>query len=69
MSTFTVGEEVLFEDQRYVVSVIDAAGGRYRLLTTTPEGARVRWARHAQLQKIARYVLPTNDTGRVRHGG
>lgn len=69
MATFTVGEEVLFEDERYVVSVIDAEGDRYRLLATTPDGTRFRWVRHAQLQKIARYVVPKDDTRRIRHGG
>lgn len=66
MPTYTVGEEVLFEDRRYVVSMIDTDGGRYRLLATTPAGAHVRWARHGQLQKMARYLHPKDDTDRIR---
>ena len=69
MVIYTVGEEVLFEDERYVVSQVDATSGRYRLLATTPAGARIRWARHAQVQKMQRYVLPKDDTGRIRHSG
>lgn len=68
MPTYTVGEVVLFEDRRYVVSMIDADGGRYRLLATTPAGAHVHWARHGQLRKMARYLQPKDDTDRIRRG-
>jgi len=65
MATFTVGEEVLFEDERYVVSSIDRTDGRYRLLATTPDGARVVWAPHAALHKLARYTDERDDTARM----
>jgi hypothetical protein len=61
--TFTVGEEVLVDDVRYVVSSIEGdPPTRYRLLATTPTGARVRWAAPAQLQKLTVYVRPRDDT-------
>lgn len=65
MHTFTVGEEVLFDDERYVVSTIDRADGRYRLLATTPDGARVVWAPGARLRKMERYTLARDDTAQV----
>ncbi|MDF1521901.1 MAG: hypothetical protein P1P87_03670 [Trueperaceae bacterium] len=61
--TFTVGEEVLVEDVRYVVSSIEGdPPTRYRLLATTPAGARVRWAAPSQLHKLTVYVRPRDDT-------
>lgn len=65
MATFTVGEEVLFEDERYVVSAIDRVDGRYRLLATTPHGARVVWAPHGALHKMERYTHARDDTARM----
>lgn len=65
MQTFTVGEEVLFEGERYVVSSIDRTDGRYRLLATTPDGARVVWAPAAGLRKMERYTRSHDDTARV----
>lgn len=65
MRSYFVGEEVLLDDERFVVSVVDRDGGRYRLLATTPAGARVRWARGEELQAMARYLTPKDDTERV----
>ncbi len=65
MPTFTVGEEVLFEDERYVISTIEPATGRYRLLATTPSGARMVWVPHAKLRKMTRYTVANDDTLRV----
>lgn len=61
--TFTVGEEVLVEDVRYVVSSIEGdPPTRFRLLATTPDGARVLWAAPSQLRKLTVYVRPRDDT-------
>ncbi len=65
MPIFTVGEEVLFEDERYVISAIEPSSGRYRLLATTPDGARVVWAPAEKLRKMTRYTLPIDDTQRI----
>lgn len=66
MVTFTVGEEVLFDGVRFVVSEKSAdAPFRYRLLATTPRGARVVWARHEQLRKIESYTREVDDTDRI----
>lgn len=68
MHTFTVGEEVLFDGERYVVSSIDRTDDRYRLLATTQDGARVVWAPGTGLRKMERYTLARDDTASVsRH--
>lgn len=65
MSSFTIGEEVHYRGQRFVVSQSsDRQPLRYRLLATTPEGAKVVWAPADALEKIARYTRPVNDTNR-----
>lgn len=61
--TFTVGEEVLVDDVRYVISEIEGdPPARYRLLASTPHGARVRWAAPSELRKLSVYVRPRDDT-------
>ena len=66
---FTVGEEVLVDDVRYVVSSIEGdPPTRFRLLATTPAGAKVLWARPSALRKMTAYVRPRDDTDTsVRH--
>ena len=63
MASFTVGEEVLFDDLRYVISQItDEDPPRYRLLATTKEGAKVVWRRKQDIQKIKQYTQAKDDT-------
>ena len=66
---FTVGEEVLVDEVRYVVSTIEGdPPARYRLLATTPRGAVVRWAAAGELRKMSVYVRARDDTdSSVRH--
>ncbi len=66
---FTVGEEVLVDDVRYVVSSIEGdPPTRFRLLATTPTGAKVLWAAPSELHKMSVYVRPRDDTdASVRH--
>ena len=66
MATFTIGEEVLYDDVRWVVAGMRGDGTkRYRLLATRPEGARITWATHDDLLKIESYTRPRDDTGRA----
>ena len=63
MATFTIGEEIIYDDMRFVVAGIQGDDPvRYRLLATTEEGARIVWARHGDLQKIRSYTEPKDDT-------
>jgi hypothetical protein len=62
---FNVGEEVLFEGERFVIAG-RAAGPAYgyRLLATAPGGVRVAWAERSELVGLARYTTPDDDTAR-----
>lgn len=67
MPTFTIGEEVLYDDVRFVIAGTrgNAASPRYRLLATRPEGARIVWATEDEIHKIRAYTEPRDDTGRA----
>lgn len=66
MPSFTVGEEVLYQGRRYVITTASAQPPyRYRLVATTPEGASITWARADQLHKMESYTRPHDDTERV----
>ena len=65
VTTFTMGEEVLYDGERYVIWGVSEAGPhRYRLLASTPKGARVVWAPPEKLEPMRRYTTPNNDTAR-----
>lgn len=66
MVSFSVGEEVLYDGVRYVISTAPAQPPyRYRLVTTTPAGVRVVWARAEDLRKMETYTRPRDDTARL----
>lgn len=66
MPTFTIGEEVIYDDVRYVIAGIRGeAATRYRLLATRPEGVRFVWATHDEIEKIRAYTDPRDDTARA----
>lgn len=61
-----VGEEVLYDDERYVIDRIDPSQPYgYRLLAVSPKGARIVWATEKELAKIRSYTTPVRDTTRV----
>jgi hypothetical protein len=61
--TFSMGEEVLYEGERYVVwGITDGEPKRYRLLATTNQGAKILWVNPKDLEKIRDYTEPENDT-------
>jgi hypothetical protein len=68
MSTFTIGEEVMYDGKRYVISelrpALSARTGPYqvRLLQTTSSGARMPWVELSKLHKIDRYTRAHDDT-------
>ncbi len=67
MVSFTVGEEVLYQGERYVVSTASPRPPyQYRLLATTEEGVKVQWALAADLTKMERYTRPLDDTRSIK---
>jgi hypothetical protein len=62
--TFTMGEEVLHEDERYVIWGIQENPTRYRLLATTKQGTKIVWASPKELEKIRKYTDPRDDTAK-----
>ncbi|HEX7021208.1 MAG TPA: hypothetical protein VF171_00015 [Trueperaceae bacterium] len=57
MARFTIGEEVLYDGDRYVLAAIDThRPNPYRLLATTRSGARFVWAHEGDLRKIRSYT-------------
>ena len=62
MTTFTVGEEVLFDDERFVVAGIsETRPYQYRLLATTERGTKFVWANEKELKKIRAYTESRPD--------
>lgn len=65
MRTFQVGEEVLYDGRRYVISALHPDEPyHYRLLATTPDGARMVWANAESLKRIESYTKARADTER-----
>jgi hypothetical protein len=63
--TFTMGEEVLYDDERYVIwGISEDEPKRYRLLATTKKGAKIIWANLKDIEKINKYTDPKNDTAK-----
>lgn len=63
MTTFTIGEEVLHDGTRYVITLRQPREPyRYRLVRSTAEGPEVRWVKAGGIEKISRYTEPQADT-------
>lgn len=61
--SFSIGEEVLFDDERFVVATISSEEPkRYRLLASTAKGVKFEWVREKDLRKMTRYTKPFDDT-------
>ncbi len=67
MTSFTIGEEVLYKGERYAISTqAPLPPYQYRLVSTTPQGAKVVWAQHDELGKMERYTTAQDDTQSIR---
>lgn len=65
---FNVGEEVLYQGDRYAItSSKPGEPYQYRIVRTTREGVRVVWALETELSRLAQYVTPRDDTQQL-HG-
>lgn len=63
MATFTIGEEVMRDGVRYVITTQQPQPPyRYRLVRTTSEGPEVKWVHADELSKISSYTTPRADT-------
>lgn len=63
MATFTIGEEVLHDGERFVITLRQPLPPyRYRLVRTTRDGPEVTWVEADELSKIERYTEPKLDT-------
>lgn len=63
MSKFTVGEEVRYDGDVYVISSrVDGPVPRYRLLASRPGGTRFQLVEEDQLQEIESYLNSRADT-------
>ncbi|HZJ10805.1 MAG TPA: hypothetical protein VFD39_13990 [Trueperaceae bacterium] len=63
MATFTIGEEVLHDGRRYVITLKQPLPPyRYRLARTTSAGPEIHWARADELHKMVSYTTPRADT-------
>jgi hypothetical protein len=62
VATFTYSEEVLYNGERYVIAEISGSQPyRYRLIATTPHGAKFLWVTERDLKKIKAYTEPKYD--------
>lgn len=65
MSKFTVGEEVRYDGDIYVISSrVDGPVPRYRLLASRPGGTRFQLVEEDKLQEIESYLESDADTDR-----
>lgn len=63
MATFTIGEEVLHDGERYVITLLQPRPPyRYRLVRTTRDGPQVHWVHANELSKMESYTTPRADT-------
>jgi uncharacterized protein with von Willebrand factor type A (vWA) domain len=61
--TFTMGEEVLYDGDRYVIWGMEP--NRYRLLASTKQGTKIIWANPKDVEKIRKYTEARNDTAKA----
>ncbi len=67
MSSFTIGEEVLYRGERFAITTqAPLPPYQYRLVATTPQGVKVVWAQHEELGKMERYTTARDDTQRIQ---
>ena len=61
---FTIGDEVLFNGKRHVISEFYEKTGLFRLLTVGEKGTKFAWAKGKELKRVDYYAKPINDTER-----
>ena len=61
---FSIGDEVLFNGERHVISEYYEKTGLFRLLSVGEKGTKFAWAKEDELERVAQYAKPVNDTQR-----
>lgn len=65
--SYFIGEEVLYNGERYSISIARPAEPyQYRLVRTTEDGAEVVWVQAGELSKIESYTRARHDTQAIR---
>ncbi len=63
---YDVGEEVLYDEERYIISQIDEGrSSPYKLLAGSDRGGRIVWAREKDLERIKKYITAVHDSGQA----
>ena len=63
---YDVGEEVMYDEERYIISQIDEGrSSPYRLLAGSDKGGRIVWAREKDLERIKKYITAVHDSGQA----
>lgn len=66
MRPFTIGEEVIYDGERYVITTIRPEDPyEFCLIRTGMDGAEIVWANSPQLQRMEQYLMEQDDTLRV----
>lgn len=61
---FLIGDEILFNGKRHVISEYSEESGYYRLLSVGEKGTKFSWAKEDQIEKINKYSTAIDDTRR-----
>ncbi len=61
---FLIGDEILFNGKRHVISEYSEESGYYRLLSVGEKGTKFSWAKESEIKKIGKYVKAIDDTKR-----
>ncbi len=63
---YDVGEEVIYDEERYIISQIDQGrSSPYKLISSTNKGSRIVWAREKDLERMERYITAVHDSGQA----
>lgn len=66
MRPFTIGEEVLYDGERFVITTSRPPEPyEFTIARSGAEGAQILWANSSQLKRISQYVDPKDDTSRL----
>ena len=63
---YDVGEEVIYDEECYIISQIDQGrSSPFKLLSSTPKGSRIVWAREKDLERMDHYITAVHDSGQA----